>query len=152
MSVFDPNHFLQQTVEGGNFETRVTPIDEGEYPAVIDAIDIKTLTKSGIRYVAELRWSIMDENVKAKLGLPKVTVRQSVFLDIDEAGRYEKGPNKNVQLGRVRDAVGQGNVNPWALAMLQGAGPAKVKITKRPDDKDPTIVYNDVAAVTKFAA
>lgn len=152
MSVFDPNHFLQQGIEGGNFETRMTPIDEAEYPAVIEAVDIKTLTKSGIRYVAEIRWNIMDENIKAKLGLPKVTVRQSVFLDIDEAGRFEKGPNKNIQLGRVREAVGQADRNPWALAMLIGAGPAKVKVSKRPDDKDPTIVYNDVAAVTKFAA
>ena len=151
-SVFDPSAFLQQSVDGGNFETRMTPIPANEYPAVIDAIEVRTLTKSGVRHVLDIKWNIMDDNVKAMLGMPKAIVRQTVFLDIDERGQLEKGANKNIQLGRVRVGVNQENINPWAPFMLIGAGPAKIKVGQRPDDKDPTIVYNDVDAVTKLAA
>lgn len=152
MSVFDPKSFLQQSVDGGNFETRTTPIPAGEYPASIESIDMEVYTKKGVSYAAKVRWSILDDNVKAALGLPKVTVRQTVFLDINESGQLEKGANKNIALGRIRAALGQENVTPWALALLIGAGPAKIKVTQRADDNDASIIYNDVGAVTKLTA
>lgn len=149
-SMFDPESFMNQTVEGG-FETRTTPAPEGEHLAVIDDWGAKApvrVAKTSV--VFDIPWKILDGELAKSMGLKgNFVVRQGVFLDIDDNGRLEKGPNKNVALGKVREAVGQNNVEHWSMQMLKNAGPAKIRIKHRLDDKDPTIVYADVQMVVK---
>jgi hypothetical protein len=38
------------------------------------------------------------------------------------------------------------------IAMLKGAGPARIQVVNRPDQNDASIIYDDVKAVTKLAA
>jgi hypothetical protein len=49
------------------------------------------------------------------------SVSQSLMLDMTESGALAVGTNKNVNLGRLREALGQ-NVSgrPWSPNMLQG--------------------------------
>lgn len=150
MSVFDPTQFLNQTVTD-SFETRFTPIPENEYLASIDDIKMRVLDKTG-SVILDVSWAILDDNLKANLGLDKPMVRQSVFLDLDANGKLAVGQNKNITLGRIRDAVGQNIAGqPWGPLMLKGAGPAKIKVTQRQDQNDPTKIFNDVAMVAKAA-
>lgn len=148
-SPFDPNLFLTQTVDG-EMQTKFTPVPEGEYVAAID--DVK-LRQEKTFVIADVLWNILDDTVKATLGMNKVIVRQSIFLDIDDSGRLSKDPNKNIQLGRIREALGQNSPGvPWSIVMLKGAGPVKARVSIRVDKDDATKQYNDVKNVTRLAA
>ena len=59
--------------------------------------------------------------------------------------------NQNIQLGQVRDAVGQNNVGAWSPRQLVGAGPARLKIGERVDEKNPALKYNDVERVSRLS-
>lgn len=152
MSSFDPQAFLNTAEVNGAMDTTQTTIPErDDYIGTIKDMKIRTAKDS---VIVDVTWSILnlDDAVKAELNLQEPTVRQSIFLDFDGNGRLATGPNMNLGLGRVREALGQ-NVpgQPWRLLMLKGAGPARLKVTKRPNEKDPKIIYNDVAAVTRMA-
>jgi len=150
MSVFDPTQFLQQTVTE-SFETRMTPVPEGEYLASIDKIALRTLPNTG-QPILDITWNVLDDALKQSLGLPKVTVRQSVFLDLTAEGKLDYGANKNVRLGQIREALNQNTKGqPWGPMMLNGAGPAKVKVVLRPNEKNPEAPFNDIGAIAKAA-
>lgn len=100
---FDPNTFLNTTYEEAN-DTKITPCPVGEYLAVASKVDAKTWasrdgSKSGVKL--EILWEIDDANVKQLLGRDKVTSRQNIMLDLNEAGTgLDLGKGKNVGLGR----------------------------------------------------
>ena len=69
-SQFDPNAFLQATFEESN-STESIPIPVGEYPALVDKVDIvawasRDGTKNGLKL--QLIWNIMDEEVRTVTG------------------------------------------------------------------------------------
>ena len=76
----------------------------------------------------------------------KATVRQSLIVDLNAAGTgLDFGKGKNIQLGRLREAVGQNqDGQPWSPARLKGAA-ANVKIKHRVDGED---TYDEVDVVT----
>jgi hypothetical protein len=152
-SSFNPDTFLDATVETP-FEThRTTLPPKDNYLGVIDNIVTRVVeTKGqGARVVLDVTWEILDDEVKAQLNLPKATVRQTVWLDFDETGKLARGINQNIQLGQIRDAVGQNTPGAWAPRLLKGAGPARLKVSERPDEKNPTIKYNDVDRVARLS-
>ena len=150
--MFDPNQFLQQTVTEANSIVR-EPCPEGEFLASVKKSTIgtwesKDKTKSGLKL--DLQWSIDDQDVKAKLDKQEVLVRQTVMLDITDSGALDMGKGKNIGLGRLREALSQNTPGqPWSFSMLDGAGPAKVIVTHRPSEADPSIVYDEIRGVTK---
>lgn len=151
MTTFDPASLFEQTTTEVN-DTKIIPIPEGEYLAVIEKAETSTWqsrdgTKSGIRL--DVHYLIDDEGAKAATGRDKLTVRQGIMLDLTEDGRgLDMGKGKNVGLGRLREATGL-NVpgQPFAMAMIPGRL-VKIKVTQRPGD-DPETVYNDVKGVAK---
>jgi hypothetical protein len=152
MSAFDPDSFLNQAEAGAN-STSFEPIPDGEYVAMIGS-DEKAVTprqtNSG-RLILDVTWEIDDMNLKTQLQRDKLTVRQSIFIDTTPQGTIDRGKGKNVQLGRVRDALGQNDpMKPWSPISLRGAGPAKIRVTQR-SSEDGSQVYNDVKAVTKIS-
>jgi hypothetical protein len=153
---FDPNAYMAMTTND-SFETSFTPIPESEYPAVVDSVKVdvvkfkdKATGAEEQRLVCRLIWSILDDAVKAAMGMSKVTVRQDIFIDLAPTGQFESGKNRNIDLGRVREALGL-NSGPFSLQMLSGQGPVYLKVTQRPDKDDSTKIYNDVKGVRKFA-
>lgn len=150
MSVFDKEAFLNSTVTGAN-ETRVTPVPEGEYTAYIDDLDLNSGEKDGRQWHSlKIKWFIPDDNLKSLLSLERPTVSDSIFLDM-ENGQLAFGPNKNVALGRIRDALGQNDPKKaWSFAMLKGAGPVKIKVGSRPDQRGSGESYPTVDRVTKI--
>ena len=149
-SAFDPETFMHEEHEAP-METAFTPVDEDEYEAYIDDVEAEALkTDDGPKPVLQITYALTSEEVKAKLEMDKVTVRQTVWLDFDEqTGKLAFGPNKNVRLGRIRDAVGQNeDGEPWAPSMLKGAGPVVIKVGHRFNKETGEGPYADVQKVT----
>ncbi|HYE38169.1 hypothetical protein [Methylocaldum sp.] len=130
--------------------TEYVPVPVGEFPAVIDKQAIRQAKQS---IILDVTWKIDSEEVARETGIENPTVRQSIFLDVNENGNLEFGKGKNVQLGRLREALGQ-NVagQPWTFSHLVGQV-AKVRIAHRADTTSTpgnTIMRAEVAGVTKL--
>lgn len=145
MSNFDPDQFMQTETNDVN-ETTYTPIPEDEYQGVIKALE-SNITSGGSA-VLNITWIIDDEEVRNFTGMPEPTCRQSVWLDVNDNGALETGPNKNIGLGRLRDALGQNDGSPWSPNMMNGQV-ARVMVKQTPNKDDPTIIYSNVVQVAK---
>jgi len=127
MSEFNADQFMQTETEG-QLETEFTPIPEGEYRAVIKEVKPDT-TPKGSPYL-EVIWIIDDQEIRDLIGMDEPTSRQTVWLDMNEQGGMAFGKNKNIGLGKLRDALGQNTGVPWSPLMLLGQ-PATVNIKHR---------------------
>jgi hypothetical protein len=143
MSTFDADTFLHTTVEEAN-ETSFLPVPEDEYEALVD--NIKPVQRKDST-ILEVTWDILSEELRAAFNRSKVTCRQSVFLDVSESGALLFGPNNNVQLGRLRDALGQNTAGPWSPNDLKGAGPAYIRVRHSDNPSDPDNPYANVTGV-----
>lgn len=148
-SVFDPEAFLNSTTDQPS-ETQYTPIPDGDYRGLIDDVKLRQAKDS---VILDLMWHLLEvpQEVLTALGRDKALVRQTLFLDI-ENGVLATGANRNVQLGKVRDAVGQ-NVSGqiWSPRMLKGAGPCVLRIVVKPRKDDASIMENQITRVAKQA-
>lgn len=128
MSVFDKDTFLNQEFKGAN-EVKYTPVPIGEYDGYIDELDTDQYEETPILIVT---YALTNEDLKKTLGLDKPTVQDRMFLDVEKDGSLAFGPNKNVRLGRVREAVGLNDPKkPFNFNMLRGQGPVKLKVSHR---------------------
>lgn len=154
MSTFDVNAFENMVIEESN-ETKTTPVPEGKFPGSIDSQKIKTFkAKRGPREgqdlpILEVVYELADEDGKLKeiLNRDKVTVRQDIWLDVNDNGGLAFGPNQNVALGRLREATGlNAPGRPFSFTMLEGQGPLMIHVTQfaNPETGD---VYNRVPKV-----
>jgi hypothetical protein len=156
-TMFNPELFLNQTISESN-STELLPVPEGEYVAVSDPVnaesfksyDIKTGDRAGQKgHSLNIQWNINDESgqLKELLGR-KPTARQNIMLDIKSDGNLEFGKGRNVELGRLREALGQnGNGQPWAFSRL-GSQVAKIKV-KHTLDQGTGRLYVNVVSVTR---
>lgn len=146
MPTFDPSLFMQQTVDAP-METEYTLVPEGEYKAMIDDFNEDAVEQFEFEYKRgpkagqngsmmklTLPFVIDDDKVKAELARDKVTVTKQLILDLDTNGGLDRGKNRNIDLGRIRDAVGQNAGGPWNISNLRGAGPLVVKVVHREFD------------------
>jgi hypothetical protein len=140
MPNFDPDLFMHQTIDAP-LETEFKMVPAGEYPAMIGDFDSSAFEIIDFEYKKGARagqpgqmtkftipFIINDDAVKAEMGRDNVIVTSQIILDIGTDGGVDFGPNKNVQLGRIRDAVGQNTAGSWTIANLRGAGPVMVKV------------------------
>lgn len=151
---FDVNAFLNESIDG-ELDTKIIPIPEGVYDAQIGTGDKDVDVARGISPKTNRPWmrldvrmNITDPNLIAQLQRDQVTVRHSIMLDLNEAGKVDMRPQRNVNLGKLRDAVNQNRPGPWSFLNLKGAT-LKVKIKQRKADDGSDNVYSDVVAVTK---
>jgi hypothetical protein len=141
MPAFDPELFMQQNVDQP-LETEYKLCPVGEYEAMIGDFTSDAFETFEFEYKKGARagqqgsmtkfncpFIISDAKVQKELGRDSTTVTQQIILDIGTDGGLDFGPNKNVALGRIRNAVGQNAAGPWQIAKLRGCGPVMVKIT-----------------------
>lgn len=151
--MFDPKLFLKNTTTQAG-STKIPQCPVGEYPARIDTVDFReavagqnSKTPGALLCFCDVTWEVDSADARQKLGREKVTVRQSMIVDLtaDRQG-LDMGEGKNVSLNRIRDAVGQ-NVagQPWSPEMLIGKL-AQVKVTPQKNDPE----YNEVSSVGKL--
>ncbi len=148
MTSFDKETFMNAEVVGA-METHYTPVPEGEWQGYVKEVDPREVND---RPVLDLTWVIIDDRVKEQLGIDEPTVRQTLWLDVDSNGAIEFGPNKNIDLGRVREVAGLNDPSqPFNFRMLQGIGPFTLKVGNKPDAKDPTKIYANVLRISPVA-
>ena len=148
--MFNPEEFLDQQITESN-STVTTPGPTGEFIAVPTEVKSRQWTKKddpSITGIAlDIIWEIDSAEVKALLERDKVTVKQGIMLDINEAGQLDMGKGKNVGLGRLREALGL-NVPGQAFSFNMIAGrPAKVVVSHRIDGES---IFAEVKAVLKL--
>lgn len=151
--MFDPNQFLDQQFTEAN-DTKLIPVPAGEFVAVTEEAKIVPWqskddpSKSGLKL--QVTWAIDDEGVKGVTGRDKVTVRQEIMLDLNDAGMLDFGRGKNTRLGKLRDAL---NLNtpgqPFSFSMIAGRV-ARITVGHTPNPKDPGEVYANVNAVARM--
>ena len=143
MALFDADELQNMEVEGA-METSLPPIPEGEWPAYVREISFRSGTsEAGNDWTAcDVTWAITDPQVVDIVGIDEPTARQTIFLDVGDSG-LELGPGKNLQLGRLREALGQNGPGAWSFAQLEGAS-AVVRVEHNHyNDR----IYNDVKSV-----
>lgn len=140
-SSFDPDTFMQQTIDQP-LETDFRLCPPGEFQAMIDDFTSEAFEQiqftykkgdkagqDGVMTKFNLPFTINDEKAKQELGRDKVVVTKQMILDVvPGTNQLDWGPNKNIELGRVRAATGQNNPGAWAVSNLRGAGPVMVKV------------------------
>lgn len=134
-------------------DTQFENVPDGKYEAMIDATDINTwfgkeLTREDgtVSLPFNVPFVIQDEELKKRLGRNKISVRATIWLDMDN-GKPSSGKGKNVTLGQLRDALGQNNDPAWSFLKLPGAGPLMVVTTTTTSKKD----GKDYVNVTRFS-
>ncbi len=152
-TTFNPDEFLAQTTTE-QMDTRFPSIPPGEYPAIIDGIAVRQQPgkddPTKLFTLLDVTYAIDDAGVKAATGLVKPTIRQTVFLDLNDAGQLDTGKSKNVNLGRLREALGL-NVAGQAFSFQNLVGQACVVKTKlSPNKNDPENPYSNVEKVGKL--
>ncbi len=124
--MFDSDDFMSTTVEGES-STVFTPVPEGEYQALAEKVE----SRNANGYVIlDVTWSIDDDSVVTATGRDKNTARQSIFLDMTDAGGIDMGQGKNIQLGKLREAIGQNGPGAWSPSMILG-NVAKIRVAHR---------------------
>ena len=150
VSTFSPDQFLTMSVDVAG-ETTYYPVPVGEYKAQVKKIDLRqfeTEKSPGTKYtVAEIYWHVLGEEAKKATEQEEPIARQSLFLDLTPAGALDFGRNKNVQLSRLRDAVGQNkNGKKWAFNHLVGQSASVIIVHDvNKDTGEPRAVVKTVA-------
>lgn len=147
---FDPNKFLEQSTDKA-MQTSMSPCPEGEYLAQVEKVEafpVKERETQQVRSDAfrlQITWDILDQDLLDSLDRKAMTVRQSIFIDLDDDGSFADGKDKNVGLGKLRAAVNQ-NSGPWQPNDLIGQQ-GIIKVGHRPNPTNDAEVYAQVNAV-----
>jgi len=138
---FNAEEFMQAQTEEST-STEYVPVPEGEFNAVIH--EVKGREANG-NPIMDVTWKIdAPGNEEAN----EKQARQSIFLDISDGGALLSGKGQNVQLGRLRDAVGQNTPGqPWAPSMLEGQ---VAVITIKHSFGDEGQIYSNVKGTAKL--
>lgn len=152
MSNFDPTTFLDATITEANVKR--SPIPAGsDVIAVIGEPKARTWvgradpTKSGVAVDVPLEIDLTAyPELQKQVGVPKVTLTDSIMLDTTESGAIDNSPGKNGKLRRYREALGM-NVagQAFSFRLMQGRM-IKVKIKHRTYEGE---LYDEVDSVAK---
>ena len=147
--VFNPEAFMNTEVDSEN-STRMLPTPEGDYLAAVEEVKADTVGNDS-KPVLRVKWGLQDNDgsIEAATGRKNVAIEQLIFLDLTGSGGLDMGEGKNVQLGRIRKALGQNKAGqPWAPSMMNGQV-ATVTVGHRADKNDPEVVYDSIKRVTE---
>lgn len=160
-SLFNPDTFLDTQIEGPlSTKPVVHPI--GTYQSLIKEVKgRKVQGDKGMMAFLDIYHEVdgnqpIDDGtgrmVKEVTNRDKITVVDSVILDLTPGGNLDNREGMNFRLGRYRAALGQNDLPPgtnWSPRMLMGQ-PVKVEVAHRNDKNDPTIVYTQVKGIEKL--
>lgn len=165
LAPFDADAFMGQTVDA-ELDTVIAIPPEGDYRAMIGTIDseksfrtfeAKEGKNAGREFtIFQPTFVLQDDprlaEVRAARGDNDVSVtHKGMFLDLTDAGQLDTSKGRNVDLGRLRDAVGQNQTPGWTFKMLEGAGPVMVHVIHEKDKNDDTKKFARVSRVVKIS-
>jgi len=144
-SAFDAESFGQTEYNQTN-DTKYPIIPEAEYNAVVKSFKFRQLDNGSV--VMDVVWTLDSEEIRTLTGMKEPSVKQGVFLDMNESGSLDFSEGKNVKLGRLREALGLNKPGqPFSFNMLVGR-PARLKTKNRKDGED---TFADVKEVTALS-
>lgn len=144
MSSFNPETFLN-TEFSEAFDTVKIPCPEGEFQAMLKDFKVRVTTTGQV--VMDIYWIVIAEEAQEATGQAEPMVRQSIWLDVLDNGALDGGKGKNVDLGKLRDALDQNQKGQlWTPGMLKGHV-AMVKVVQSIDKRDNETVQADVRSV-----
>lgn len=130
MEEFNVEQFLSESQEAVELDTIRIPIPDGEYVGQIGtepgSVDLSHgVGKNGKPWLRlNLKITIPDANLKAQLKRaptdPDPVVYYGFFIDLNEQGKTDWRPQRNINLAKVRAAVGQNKAGAWNFMMLAG--------------------------------
>jgi len=148
--LFDPSTLLDAPLEENAL--RRDPIPAGETIAQVTEIGFS----DGVSQKTGTAWNRMD--VKLSLDDPSylrdipwndghtaVVTTLGIMLDMTDGGGIATGPNKNVRLGRFRDAC---NCNGKPLSTLVGQR-VRISITHKPHPKEAGVILDEITGYTR---
>lgn len=146
--LFDPASLLNSDL--GENSTRREPLPVGEPIAQITKIDIKSGES------AKGKWSRLDVTLEISDAdymatyvdgsQDKATTNLGIMLDMNSDGSgIAVGPNKNVRLGRLREAC---NANGKPLSALVGQF-LRVNVVHKPAYNDPSQIADEISGFSK---
>ena len=151
---FDVNAFMNETVDAV-LDTTIVPVPDGDHMGQIGTGEKDVDISHGVSPKNNKPWmrldlmvELVDPNLKAQMKREKVTVRHGIMLDLNEQGKLDMRPQRNVNLGKLREAVNQNRPGAWSFAMLKGQ-PIKVRTKQRNAEDGSGNIYTDVVAVAK---
>lgn len=123
-SPFDPKTFETMTFTGAN-STESVPIPVGEWPMEIEKKEVTAWAKKDDPSINGLKLTLTLKTEEPKIveitGRPVNKARFEIMLDLTPEGGLDMGKGMNVQLGRLRAAVGLNRPDvPFAFDMLVG--------------------------------
>lgn len=132
--MLNTEEFLQTTTEDV-LDDHLDPCPAGDWLCIAGKPEIKDfIFKTGDRegeqgFRMVVKWDVQDEEAKKAVDREKLSVTQSVLLDVTDSGDgLDMGKGKNIGLGAIRTALGQNKPGaPWSPAMIEGQ-PAKVTV------------------------
>jgi hypothetical protein len=144
---FNVETFLNETVDAAELDTQRIPVPPGEYTGQIGTekgdVDIRhgISKKNGRPWMSlQLKVRITDANLAAQLKKEPnepIVLYYNTFVDLNEHGKTDWRPQKNINLGKIRSAVGQNKAGPWSFMQLAGQ-PVKVLVKQvKGDDGEP---------------
>lgn len=147
--MFNAQQFMNTVYEEAN-STRIAPLPPGEYVGFIEPITGESFSggiseKNGRPWARlNLMIDVSGEAVKAATGQDRRRVRAGIMLQLDENGNLDMREGRNIQLGRLREAVGL-NVpgKPFKFSDLEGRL-VKIVVDHRVSQDDPSVVYEEV--------
>lgn len=155
MSLFDPT--LAEDLLNADLEanaTRRDPAPQGEVNAQIVDQKIKT-GKSGPKSQnpgspwarLDLSLEITDPEYLSQIpdSPEKLKMTLGVMLDLTESGTIATGANKNIRLGRLREAAG---CNGKPLSALLG-NYLRIQISHKPHPTEEGVILDEITAYTK---
>lgn len=145
--MFDVSKFKQGATQAAG-STFVRPIPVKEYPAIIEDYKLDTGNKDGRNWVAaDIHYLLMDPVTAKEIGREKLTVRQRIFLDVTDSGDLDMSEGRNVNLNKLRDAVGQNVAGKiWGFDHLKGQ---QVKVKTKLREGNNGVPYAEVDYVGK---
>ena len=151
-TLFDPASFMSAALNEANETKRVPAPVADQVPAQIVAATIKTGEKDGRTWAQwQGRFEITDPGYLAEMPVDpkpeKITLSYEFFLDLTEQNTLAFGQNKNIKLGKLREATGC-NLPGKSLNDIVGQM-VRVKVGHRVNQEDGT-VYEEIKGVIKY--
>jgi hypothetical protein len=156
MSLFDPVSLLN--ADFGALDTKRQPLPIGEVVAQITEIGFSegVSNKPGKPATPwnrlDAKLEITDPSYLSQYGdgsVDRITTNLGIMLDctglLSQGGTIQTGMNKNIRLGRLRDAAG---VNGKPLGALVGQF-IRISIIQKPGYNNPSEVVDEIANFTK---
>lgn len=148
--MFDVSQFLDMQVNETN-DTTIIPVPAREMLGSVNKVTCRQWTKkddpSVGGLVLDILWNVEDQEVLRELDREKATVKQGIMLDLTPTGGLDCSKGRNVQLGKLREALDL-NIpgQPFSFNMLPGRM-AKISVKHRIDGED---IFAEVKAVAKI--